>query len=189
MKTLLVSGYKSSELGIFKTNHPAVHYIKKALRKRLQQMLEEGLEWVVISGQLGVELWAAEEVFSLQEEYPELKLAVLTPFLNQESNWNEANKEIYEGILAQADFVDAISKREYEKPWQFRMKNQFLVQKTDGLLLVYDEENPGSPKFLLETAKSRKEEAGYHIMQISFSDLQVIVEELQEEEGEFGEGI
>ncbi|GAA3327349.1 hypothetical protein GCM10020331_066930 [Ectobacillus funiculus] len=46
--------------------------------------LEEGLEWVLISGQLGVELWTAEVVFELQMEYPDLKLAVFTPFLEQE---------------------------------------------------------------------------------------------------------
>ncbi|QNG61493.1 DUF1273 domain-containing protein [Bacillus sp. PAMC26568] len=179
MKVLTISGYKPFELGIFKKDDPAVIYIKKAIEKSLRPLIEEGLEWVLISGQLGVELWAAEVVFELQLEYDELKLGVLTPFLNQEENWNEDNKEAYEFILSQADFVDSITKRKYENPNQFRLKNHFFVSKSEGLLLVYDEDNHGSPKFLLETARKWSEANEYSLMMISFSDLQMIVEEEQ----------
>lgn len=65
----------------------------------------------MISGQLGVEIWAAEVVFDLQLDYPELQLAVLTPFLEQEEKWNDVNKELYEFVLSQADYVDSITKR------------------------------------------------------------------------------
>jgi len=100
VKVVTVSGYKPFELGIFKNNHPAVPYIKKAIQNALKGMLEDGLEWVLISGQLGTELWAAEVVYELREtEYPDLKLAVITPFLEQETSWSEANKEWYESIL------------------------------------------------------------------------------------------
>ena len=53
---------------------------KKALHRKLITFVEDGLEWVIISGKLGVELWAAEVVFEMQVEYPDLKLAVFTPF-------------------------------------------------------------------------------------------------------------
>ena len=177
VKVLTISGYKSFELGIFKNDDQAVQYIKKAIEKSLLGFLEEGLEWVIISGQMGVELWAAEVVFDLQMEYSDLKLAILTPFLNQESKWNEINKEYYEFILSQADFVDSITKREYESPVQFRQKNEFLVSKSDGLLLLYDEEKQGSPKYLMETARKKQESTTYFIGFITFSDLQLVVEE------------
>ncbi|MCY7915394.1 SLOG family protein, partial [Bacillus haynesii] len=92
MKVLAVTGYKPFELGIFKQDDKALFYIKKALENRMIALLEEGLEWVLISGQLGTELWAAEVAFSLQEEYPDLKVAVITPFLEQEKKWNEKNQ-------------------------------------------------------------------------------------------------
>ncbi|MBU7593247.1 DUF1273 domain-containing protein [Metabacillus halosaccharovorans] len=177
MKVLTVSGYKSHELGVFKQDDKAVEYIKKAIEKSLIGYLEEGLEWVIISGQMGVELWAADVVFELQLQYPELKLAILTPFLNQESKWNEKNQEYYEFILSQADFVDSISKREYDSPLQFKQKNQFLVDKSDGLLLLYDEEKDGTPKFLLETARKKQQLTPYMISTINFLDLQSVVEE------------
>ncbi|KAB2338276.1 DUF1273 domain-containing protein [Cytobacillus depressus] len=176
-KVAIISGYKPFEIGVFKMDDPAVQFIKKAIKNQLISLLEEGLEWVIISGQLGTELWAAEVVFELQlEDYPELQLAVITPFLNQEESWKEANKEWYESVLAQADFIDAVSKKPYEKPWQFRMKNQFFVEKSDTLLLFYDTEKEGSPKYLYEEAKRKQD---YDIRLISFDDLQALVEEEQ----------
>ncbi|BBP90239.1 hypothetical protein BsIDN1_38570 [Bacillus safensis] len=92
MKIIAVTGYKPFELGIFKQDEPALQYIKSGASKRLTALIEEGLEWVLISGQLGAEIWTAEVVFELQEEYPALKLAVITPFYEQEERWNEQNK-------------------------------------------------------------------------------------------------
>lgn len=176
---MAISGYKPFELGVFKKDHPSVEFIKAAMRKSLLPKVEEGLEWVLISGQLGVELWAAEAVFELQMEYPELKLAVITPFLDQEAAWNENNKEWYESVLMQADFVDSVTKKGYEKPWQFRLKNQFFLDKSDGLLLLYDQEKEGSPKYLYELAVQYQRNHDYPIELITFYDLQMIVEEEQ----------
>ena len=136
-KVVTVSGYKAFELGIFKQSHPSITYIKKAFRKSLQDLVEEGLEWVVISGALGTELWAAEVVYDMQEsDGIDLKVAVITPFLDQEGKWSEQNKEWYESVLVQADFVDSVIRKPYEKPWQLRLKNQFLIEKSDVLLLI-----------------------------------------------------
>jgi len=176
-KVAAISGYKSQELGIFKKDDSSVHYIKLALKKELVLLLEEGLEWVIISGQLGVELWAAEVVFELQTQYPQLQLAVLTPFLDQEKNWSESNKEWYESIIMQADFVDAINKKPYEKPWQFRLKNQFLLEKSDILVLLYDPEKEGTAKYVYEMAKTYQASHDYQVRLITFYDIQSLVEE------------
>ncbi|WP_028402745.1 DUF1273 domain-containing protein [Ectobacillus panaciterrae] len=176
MKVLAVTGYKPFEIGVFSQEHPGVRYIKKALHRSLLSMLEEGLEWVIISGQLGVELWAAEVVFDLQMEFPSLKLGVFTPFLDQEENWNEANKEHYEFVVAQADHVDSITKRKYESPQQFQLKTRFFIEKSDALLAMYDEEKEGSPKFLVQAAMARE---NYPCYLIRFSDLQDIIDDEQ----------
>lgn len=184
VKVLTISGYKPYELGIFKNDHPAVKIIKLAIKKKLLQLIDEGLEWVLISGQLGVELWAAEVVFELQNEAPELKLAVITPFLDQEKNWNEKNQVWYESILAQAKFIDSVSKKGYEKPWQFRLKNQFFIEKSDCLLLLYDVEKEGSPKYLYEMGLQYQNHHLYPVHLITFYDLQMMMEE--EENKQFG---
>jgi uncharacterized phage-like protein YoqJ len=177
IKVLAISGYKPFELGVFKNDHPSVFFIKASIKRSLIPMIEDGLEWILISGQLGVELWAAEVVFELKSEYPNIKLAVITPFLEQEASWNETNKEYYQSVLSQADFIDAVTKKPYEKPWQFRLKNQFFIEKSDALLLLYDNEKEGSPKYLYELAKQNQNKQSYTIELITFYDLQTIVEE------------
>lgn len=184
-KVLTISGYKPYELGIFQNDHPSVFFIKAAIKKELLRMLDEGLEWVLISGQLGVELWAGEALFELQKDFPNLKLAVITPFLEQEANWSEKNKEWYESVLMQADFVDSLTKKGYEKPWQFRLKNQFFLEKSDALLLLYDQEKEGSPKYLYEMALQYQSRQPYPIQLITFYDLQLIVEEEQLKQSDF----
>lgn len=179
VKTLAITGYKNHELGIFHDSHPGIPLIKKAIEKQLLLLIDEGLEWVIISGQLGVELWAAEVVLHLQQEFKMLKLAVLFPFLEQEKNWNDKNKEKLEEILLHAGFVDSITKRPYESPIQFRLKNEFIIQKTDGLLIIYDDEKEGTPKYMLNQAKKEEEKRDYFIHRISLYDLQVMAEEEQ----------
>ncbi|MEZ0116173.1 UNVERIFIED_ORG: putative phage-like protein YoqJ [Heyndrickxia coagulans] len=178
-KVVAITGYKPYELGIFGTDHPGIHYIQTAIRRRLVELLDEGYEWVLISGQQGTELWAAETVFDLQAEYPELKLAVLMPFEGQEEKWKDEQKAYYEMVLSQADFVAAISKRPYESPQQFRNKNRIFLHKSDCLMVVYDEEREGSPKYLFEAAKKFSESHPYDIRIIDFYDLQAIIEEEQ----------
>nr|WP_307728600.1 SLOG family protein [Alkalicoccobacillus plakortidis] len=116
MKTLLVTGYKPHELGVFDDKHVGIQYIKKAIKRRVTSLIEDGVEWILISGQPGVELWAAESAFELKEMYPELKVAILPPFLEQESQWKEAAQEKYQQVLSEADFVKPITNRVYDSP-------------------------------------------------------------------------
>lgn len=178
-KVVAISGYKPNELGIFGQNHPGIKYIKTAITRKLITLIDDGLEWVIISGQLGVELWAGEITIELQETYPHIKLAVITPFLQQEENWKDENKELYEYVISHADYVNSLTHKKYENPSQFKLKTSFFITKSDALLLVYDEENPGSPKFMLSEAKKRQGQGSYDLLIINAYDIQSIVEEEQ----------
>lgn len=184
IKRLVISGYKAHELGIFNEQHPGIPMIKKALNDRLHSLLEQGLEWVIVSGQLGVETWAIECVWELQEEFPQLQYAVITPFLDQQANWNETKQETYEQILALADYTVSLTSKPYEAPWQFVEKNKFLLRNSDALLLVYDDENEGSPKFMKQMAAQLEETSDYQLITITADDLQLIAEDLQREQWE-----
>nr|WP_144788201.1 DUF1273 domain-containing protein [Lysinibacillus fusiformis] len=179
---IMITGYKPHELGIFNDKHPGISIIKKALENRLRLLLDEGLEWVIISAQQGVESWSAEVVWTLKKEFPHLKYAVITPFLEQEKNWQDHKKEQYQTIMARADFVTSITKKPYEAPWQFIEKDKFIIQNTDGLLLIYDEENEGSPKYIKRLAEKFMESHDYSLLTINAYDLQIIAEEIQQQD-------
>ncbi|XKI13357.1 putative SPBc2 prophage-derived protein YoqJ [Sporosarcina sp. ANT_H38] len=182
LKRLVVTGYKPHELGIFDDKHPGVRFIKKALEKRLVALLDDGLEWVITSGQLGIETWAAEVVIDLKKEYTDLKYAIITPFTDQEKNWNDMKKEKYHSIITRADYHTSLTKRPYEAPWQFIEKDKFFMRNSDGMLIVYDEENDGSPRFVKKSAEKHAERSDYQVLTISADDLQVIAEEEQMDE-------
>ena len=141
IKTIFITGYKPHELGIFNDNHVGIGIIKRAIENHLRTLLDDGLEWVVISGQQGVETWAGQVVLELKNEFPELKYSLITPFLEQEKNWNEHKQATYSHILQNADFVTIVTKRPYEAPWQFIEKDKFIIENTDAALLIYDYEN------------------------------------------------
>ncbi|MHA6251565.1 SLOG family protein [Oceanobacillus sp. CAU 1775] len=181
MKVLHITGYKSLELGIFKEDDPKVSIIKYAIKKRIIGFIEEGLEWVIVSGQMGVELWTAEIVLDLKEEY-EINLAVFPPFENQDKRWPDNLKEKYQEITMTADFFKPLYQGDYKAPYQFQAKNMWLVDKSDASLLLIDEEYPGSVKFFYDVAK--KEEA-YPVYLITPLDLDDIVEELRMQDPDY----
>jgi uncharacterized phage-like protein YoqJ len=185
MERLLVTGYKAAELGIHSMKHPGIPIIKKAVTKVLAALMDEGLEWVVVSGQWGVELWAAEAVLEMKAAYSQLRLAIITPFLEQEENWSEEKQEWYRSLQSRADYVNSVTKSKYDGPWQFRAKDQFLLKHSDGLLLLYDEEKEGSPKYIKALAERYAGSKPYRLLTITAQDLE---DTANEERPEFGEG-
>ncbi|MDH6365154.1 putative phage-like protein YoqJ [Enterococcus sp. PF1-24] len=180
IKTLIISGYRSYELGIFKEDDPKVAVIKSALQSQLQTLVEEGLEWVLVAGQLGVEMWGAEVVLAMKEDYPELHLGVILPFADFGNQWKENNQEKLTKIKQQADYVNSTSNQSYQSPQQLRNHSRFLLEHSGGVLLVYDEESPGKTSFFLKEAKQFQENYPYEIFQITFDDLQNVVASQEE---------
>lgn len=128
-KVIYVSGYRSFELGVFKENDPKIQVVKNVLKKELHQLAEEGLEWVLVSGNLGVELWAVQIVAELKEEYPELSLGILYPFSDFGNNWNEGNQEKKQLAEQLADYVEAVSHQPYQSPSQLKNHTRFILER------------------------------------------------------------
>ena len=55
MHTALVLGYSAFDLGVFNEKDIRLKIIKKAIRRDLERMVEEGLQWLVFTGSLGFE--------------------------------------------------------------------------------------------------------------------------------------
>ncbi|GAB3799694.1 SLOG family protein [Virgibacillus kimchii] len=176
MRILTVTGYKPMELNIFKEDDPRITFIKAALEKRLIAFAEEGLEWVLISGQMGVELWAAEVILDMKENYP-VNLGIFPPFENQANRWPESLQEKYEALISASDFYKLIYQGDYRGAFQFKAKNMWLRDKSDGCLLLMDEEFPGSNRYFHEVAKAAEED--YPIYTITPADLDDVVEEIR----------
>ncbi|MBU9714849.1 SLOG family protein [Evansella tamaricis] len=178
---LAISGYKPHELGIYNEKHVQLDHLKYAIKKKLQELVEEfGIQWILTSGQPGVELWAAEAAIGLKEMYP-IKVATLAPFYEQQERWSDPVKELYTYIWEQSDYNDYISKRKYEHSSQLRQKNQFIIDKSDAFLVLYDEHLEGSPSFYLNYAKKREAVSDFPIFYLTPDDIEDVIRESQEE--------
>ena len=174
MVSVLVVGYKAFDLGIFGDKDQRLKIIKAAIRRDLIYLLENGMKWLVFTGNLGFEVWVLEVAKELQEEY-NFQLATIFIFENQGENWNEANQE----KLSNFKNVDFIKNAypSYENPSQFRTYNQFLLESTDGAYIFYDEENETKLKYLYQMMKENKQ---YHIKKLTFDDLNEMAENFSE---------
>lgn len=174
MVSVLVVGYKAFDLGIFGDKDQRLKIIKAAIRRDLIYLLENGMKWLVFTGNLGFEVWVLEVAKELQEKY-NFQLATIFIFENQGENWNEANQE----KLANFKNVDFIKYAypSYENPSQFRTYNQFLLESTDGAYIFYDEENETKLKYLYRMMKENEQ---YHIKKLTFDDLNELAENFSE---------
>ncbi|MBI5975377.1 SLOG family protein [Staphylococcus canis] len=179
IKTIYITGYKSFELGIFKNDAREVTYLKKFITQKLIQLLDEGLEWVLIQGQIGIELWAAECVLALKKDYPDLKLGIITPFLDYTSKWNEMNQHYYHKIIEQADYQNSIYQDSYQGPYQFQQADQFMLDHTDMTLLIYDDEMEGSPRFFKRKLVDFEEKTNYTSDIVTFDEITSFINDLQ----------
>lgn len=180
MKILTVTGYKPMELNIFSEKDKRIKFIKYALRQRLIDFFEEGVEWVLISGQMGVEMWASEVLFELKETY-EVQLGVFPPFENFASRWPENLQEKFELLTLGADFYEPLYKGDYRGPFQFKARNEWFVDKSDGSLILMDHDYPGSTVYYHSVAEQKE---GHEIFYITPLDLQDAVDTMQMLEGD-----
>jgi uncharacterized phage-like protein YoqJ len=181
MKVLTITGNKPNELNISGEKDQRINFIKKALKKKLITLIDDGLEWVVVTGQLGIELWSCEVICELKEDYP-IKLGIFPPFLEYSSRWPDIYKEKLEQVILEADYSQALYNEPYKGPYQFINKDNWLIKKSDACLILGDEEYPGSVKFFLDKAKKAAELNQYQIFWVTPLDLEDIVQQEQEDQ-------
>lgn len=184
IQNLVVSGLKPMEMGLFSEGDKRIKIIKKAIERRLLQFLEEGLEWILISGQMGVELWTAEVVLQLKEEY-DLQIAMIPPFENFASRWPESLQYKFEELSFAVDFFEPLYRGEYRGPFQFRTRDKWLIDKSDACLLLMDEDYPGSVGYFYNVAKKTKD---YPIYFITPLDIDDVVREMDMQNPSYWEG-
>ena len=174
MNTILVAGYKSFDVGVFSNKDPRLTIIKKAIERDLRRLFEEGVKWLVFSGNLGFEAWVLEVAFELKKDY-DFQMATIFLFENVGENWNESNQELL-AHFKQVDFVKYAYPR-YSNPGQLKEYNQFLIDNADGAYVFYDPENETNLKYLY---KMMVEKEPFYVKQLSFDDLNELAENFYE---------
>lgn len=170
-KSLLITGYRHIDLGIFSEKDPRLKVIKMAIRRDLVRYLEAGTNWFVLTGQLGFEYWCLEVLEELKSEGYDLQIATIFPFENHGEQWSEVSQEKL-SRFKQVDFVK-FAYPYFEHAGQFRDYNQFLIENTDEAYLFYDPENETNLKYLYHLILKKE---GYNKKTLTFEELNEVAE-------------
>lgn len=181
MNRLWITGFRQHELGVFKEKDPKVLVIKYALKKVLQNELENGLNWLIVGGQSGVETWAIEVALELQSDYPGFQIAIMTPFIDFGSNWKEERQSKLTELKGRVNFTQSISQEKYKDPNQLKQYQRFMLEHTDQAVIFYDDiaEN-ASVRYDVWAAKRYQDVVDYPIKYVDFERLQDYATEYQE---------
>lgn len=186
MRRLWVTGYRSYELNTFKDDDPKVLVVKRVLTARLKSYLDESSDefWLITGPQLGTEQWAAECALDLRKDYHQLKVAIMLPFADFAGKWNAANQAKLATLRERVNFFKEVTTKPYESPEQLRLYQQFMITHTDRMLMVYDLDHPGKPKYDYRLAQKYGESQDYPLDLIDFDELQEAALEWGEQERE-----
>lgn len=188
MHRIWVSGYRAYELEIFNDNDPKVTVIKSVIKEQLQARLNQSTDtfWLITGPQSGIERWTLQVGLKLQSDYAQLKIGLMSPYLNVEKRWKPENQAQLSQLRSLVDYSASVSNHDYQSASQLRDYQRFMLNHTDEMLLIYDpemENNPdrkSKPFWDYRAAKRYAEDQDYPIMVIDFDQLQEAAEEIAE---------
>lgn len=180
IQNLWISGYRAFELQIFKADDPKQKVLEAFLVKQLLNYCDQGLQWVLTGGYLGVEQAAVRAVQDPSLKAYQLKTAVILPFEGIADRWKEENRQTYAQTLHLADYHNSVSHQSYHTPQQFKNWQQFMLTHTDGSFLIYDLEHPGKSQYEYQAIQRYQQQHDYSLHLASFYDLQDFVTDQQE---------
>jgi uncharacterized phage-like protein YoqJ len=144
-KTACFTGHR--ELSLFQ-----IPFIKRKLKKALEELIENGYLYFGAGGALGFDTLAAQAVLELRKKYSQIKLILVLPCKTQADRWPEADKEEYESIKNQADKV-VYTSEEYTSDCMFK-RNRHLVDYS-SICICYLNKDSGGTAYTVNYARSR----------------------------------
>lgn len=169
---VLILGYRNYELNIFKHSQPEVTVLKKFLRHKIVQYLEEGAEWFILQNQPGIDMYAGEVLLELKKEGEyDFKYIILKPFLEYDERFKDEDKLILNQIEQRSEFSSYIFNRKYEDPSMFRAINSFLVQNSTDALILYDDAQESNLKYIYNLLLEYSTKNTYNIERIQFDEI------------------
>lgn len=136
--TCAFTGHRPQKLPFgSRESDPRCIALKEKLRTEIERLILEKDVTAFISGMaIGVDTYAAEQVLSLKEKYPNITLEAAVPCLNQAEKWNAAQQERYKALLERCDKVTVLSQAYTKTCMQER--NEYMVDSSSYVIAVWD---------------------------------------------------
>ena len=125
--------------------------LKAKVKSAITDAIRNGYRYFGAGGALGFDMFAAQTVLELKADYPDIKLILVLPCLNQTRGWAQEDVKEYERIKATADKVTYISKEYYNGCMHKR--NRHLVDNS-SLCICYLTKQSGGTAYTVSYAES-----------------------------------
>ena len=137
------TGYRPQKMVFgFNESDPRCIEFKARLRATIEDLIGKGYAHFISGGAMGMDMFAAEAVLELREEYPWIMLEMVSPFDGQADRWEPKYQARHSRLFEQADMVTAVS-HQYTRACMF-IRNRYLVNNADLLLAAYDGQAGGT---------------------------------------------
>lgn len=103
---------------------------------------QNGFNYFISGGEIGVDMDFAEIVIKLREKYPHIHLELAIPCANQTLKWRKEDKERYQNILKNAGTVKILSSA--YTPWCMDKRHRYMIDKAEKVLAVWNASGKGS---------------------------------------------
>ncbi len=124
--------------------------VTAALRVLLPDLIRDGVTLFRTGGALGFDSLAAEEILRIKRNFPEVKLHIYVPCLDQNKYYNDEQKAVYLKHINAADNIFCISEKYYNGCMHAR--NRALVNDSD-ICVAYIRESSGGTAYTVNYAE------------------------------------
>ncbi len=125
--------------------------LKERIGDAVRRVYRAGVRRFICGMAKGCDMYFAEAVIALRDEYHGITLEAAIPCQSQPHGWGEADRERYEYILHQCDSLTLIS-REYT-PGCMQRRNKYMVDSSQ-ILIAARTGSPGGTEQTIRYAKS-----------------------------------
>lgn len=126
--------------------------IFKATIKTIEDLVKKGVLYYGTGGALGFDTIAALAVLEIKKEYPDVRLILVLPCLNQTRGWPKESVVLYEAIKKQADKV-VYTSQEYTRGCMHK-RNRHLVDNS-LFCITYLTEVKGGTAYTVDYASKK----------------------------------
>jgi uncharacterized phage-like protein YoqJ len=126
--------------------------ISTITEKIVESFIKEGYRYFGAGGALGFDTISALTVLKLKKYYPDIRLILVLPCLNQTQGWSKDNIELYEKIFKKADKV-VYTSQNYTSDCMHK-RNRHLVDNS-SLCICYLTENKGGTYYTVKYAQEK----------------------------------
>jgi uncharacterized phage-like protein YoqJ len=134
-KTVCFSGHRPEKLpGRGDNSREETIFIKNLLKEKIAHCILDGYTRFFSGTARGIDLWAAEEVIRMRDDFPDITLVCVKPFEDQGMDFPSEDRRLYEKIITLADSVVCTSECYSRNCYSIR--NKYMVDNS-ALLIAF----------------------------------------------------